>query len=241
MRRALIVAHGQPSDPAPAAAALEALAARVAAHLPGWQVAAATLAQPGRLAEAAQGAPGVIFPLFMAGGWFTRVHIPQRLAEAGATGWRMLEPFGCLTAVHDLTVRIARESGAGRVLLAAHGSFKSPVPAAIAAHVAARIAAETGLPAATAFIDQAPQLETASGFGPDAVCLPFFAMAGGHVETDIPAALAQAGFRGASCRRWGWTAGAGADCRCPIRQGTAICAGACRYDPAGETISARKS
>ena len=50
MRRALIVAHGQPSDPAPAAAALEALAVRVAAHLPGWQVDAATLAQPGRLA-----------------------------------------------------------------------------------------------------------------------------------------------------------------------------------------------
>ena len=150
MRRALIVAHGQPSDPAPAAAALEALAARVAAHLPGWQVAAATLAQPGRLAEAAQGAPGAIFPLFMAGGWFTRVHIPQRLAEAGATGWRMLEPFGCLTAVHDLTVQIARESGAGRVLLAAHGSFKSPVPAAIAAQGAARIAAETVLPPAPA-------------------------------------------------------------------------------------------
>lgn len=231
MRRALIVAHGQPSDPAPAAAALGALAARVAAHLPGWQVDAATLAQPGRLAEAAQGAPGVVFPLFMAGGWFTRVHIPGRLAEAGATGWQMLEPFGCLTAVRDLTVQIARESGAGRVLLAAHGSFKSPVPAAIAAHVAARIAAETGLAAATAFIDQAPQLEAATGYGPEAACLPFFAMAGGHVETDIPAALAQAGFPGCILPP------VGQDARVPgliadaLRQGTAICAGACRFSP----------
>ncbi|MBP9183341.1 MAG: cobalamin biosynthesis protein CbiX [Fuscovulum sp.] len=231
MRRALIVAHGQPSDPAPAAAALEALAARVAAHLPGWQVAAATLAQPGRLAEAAQGAPGAIFPLFMAGGWFTRVHIPQRLAEVGATGWRMLEPFGCLTAVHDLTVQIARESGAGRVLLAAHGSFKSPVPAAIAAHVAARIAAETGLPAATAFIDQAPQLETASGHGPDAVCLPFFAMAGGHVETDIPAALQTAGFGGRILPPVGLDGRVPALIAGAIRAETAICAGACRFSP----------
>ena len=38
MTRALIVAHGQPSDPGPAAAELEALAARIAGHLPGWQV-----------------------------------------------------------------------------------------------------------------------------------------------------------------------------------------------------------
>ncbi|TKA94316.1 cobalamin biosynthesis protein CbiX, partial [Cereibacter changlensis] len=42
---ALIVAHGQPSDPAPAAAEIAALAAKVAVHLAGWQVGSATLAE----------------------------------------------------------------------------------------------------------------------------------------------------------------------------------------------------
>ena len=229
MIRALIVAHGQPSDPGPAAAELDRLAERVAAHLPGWRVGAATLAEAGRLAAEAAGVPGVILPLFMAGGWFTRVSIPDRLRVAGATGWQLLEPFGCLPALHDLTLRIARESGAGRVLLAAHGSFKSKVPSAIANHVAARITAETGLPAAAAFIDQAPQLETATGYAEDTVCLPFFAMAGGHVTEDIPAALARAGFRGRILPP------VGQDARVPkliadaITAGVAICAQGCHW------------
>ena len=88
--RALIVAHGQPSDPLPAAAALDRLALRVAGHLPGWDVRAATLAEAGRLEAQAAGGPGLVFPLFMAGGWFTGAQIPARLREAGAEGWRVL-------------------------------------------------------------------------------------------------------------------------------------------------------
>jgi sirohydrochlorin ferrochelatase len=197
MTRALIVAHGQPSDPGPAAQELQALAARVAAHLPGWQVAAATLAEPGALEAAAAGPPGVVFPLFMAGGWFTRVNIPARLAKAGIAGWRMAEPFGCHPAVHDLARRIAAEAGGSDVILAAHGSFKSPVPSAIARQVAGLIAQDRpGARVIAGFIDQAPQLSAMAGFGPQALCLPFFAMAGGHVTDDIPAALAEAGFAG---------------------------------------------
>lgn len=175
---------------------LERLAESVAVHLPGWQVSSATLAMPGALERASAGAPGRVFPLFMAGGWFTRVHIPERIKAAGAEGWTVLEPFGCNPAVHDLAVTVAREAGAGEVLLAAHGSFKSPVPAAIANVVARRIAAETGARSRAAFIDQEPRLADMAGFGEDAVCLPFFAMAGGHVTEDIPAALASAGFAG---------------------------------------------
>jgi sirohydrochlorin ferrochelatase len=197
-RSALIVAHGQPSDPRPAGAALEALAQKVAAFLPGWTVAAATLAEPGALARAVAGqAGGVVFPMFMAGGWFTRVQIPARLAEAGATGWRVLEPFGCDPGLHDLCVTLAREAGADQLILAAHGSFKSPVPSDIARHVARRIAAEADMPhVAAGFIDQSPQLASLTGFGTGAVCLPFFAAEGGHVADDIPAALAEAGFQG---------------------------------------------
>ncbi|MFN6058627.1 MAG: cobalamin biosynthesis protein CbiX, partial [Paracoccaceae bacterium] len=106
-KHALIVAHGQPSDPRPAGAALEALAAKVQALLPGWAVGAATLAEEGAIARAVAGLPGgVVFPMFMTGGWFTKVQIPKRLAEAGAEGWTVLEPFGCDPAVHDLCVDI---------------------------------------------------------------------------------------------------------------------------------------
>lgn len=201
MKTAVIVSHGQPSDPLPAAAALDRLALQVAGHLPGWRVGAATLAEPGALARAVAGCPsGVVFPLFMAPGWFTRSAIPARLAEAGVAtggaGWTVLPPFGAAGAVQDLALRQVRESGAGAVLLAAHGSFKSPEPARVALALAGRIVAETGLRAEAAFIDQSPRLAGVRGFGPEAVCLPFFAMAGGHVLDDIPAALAEAGFAG---------------------------------------------
>ncbi len=230
MTAALIVAHGQPSDPLPAAAELARLADRVAALLPDHDLAAATLAEPGALARATAGrAPGVVFPLFMAGGWFTRHLIPARLAEAGATGWQVLEPFGCDPAVQDLAVRIAAQSGAARVLLAAHGSSKSPAPSAIARHLAARITAATGAEAAAAFIDQTPRLALATGYGADAVCLPFFAMPGGHVTTDLPAALAEAGFGGRLLPAVGQHPEVPALIARAIVAAAPVCAGACRW------------
>jgi sirohydrochlorin ferrochelatase len=225
---ALIVAHGQPSDPRPAGVALEALAARVEALMPGWEVRAATLAEPGAIAGAVAGrGAGVVFPMFMAGGWFTRVQIPARLAEAGVTGWTVLEPFGCERVVHDLCVALVREAGEREVILAAHGSFKSSVPSDIARHVAERIAAETGAEVVAGFIDQAPQIGTLTGRG--GVCLPFFAAEGGHVSDDIPAALEKAGFAGRILPP------VGSDARVPgiiagaIARGVPVCAGACRW------------
>jgi sirohydrochlorin ferrochelatase len=227
-KSALIVAHGQPSDPRAAGEALEVLAARVEALLPGWTVAAATLAEDGAVARAvAGGARGVVFPMFMAGGWFTKVQIPKRLAEAGAVGWTVLEPFGCDPAVHDLCVTLALEAGAAQVILAAHGSFKSAVPSDIARHVAGRIAAETSADVAAGFIDQEPQLASLTGRG--GVCLPFFAAEGGHVSDDIPQALLQAGFRGRILPP------VGLDDRVPgiiaaaIMRGLPVCGGICRW------------
>jgi len=229
-RIALIVAHGQPSDPGPAAAALTALAARVAEFMPGWQVAAATLAEPGALGRAVVGrGPGVVFPMFMAGGWFTKVQIPAKLAEAGATGWRVLEPFGCDPGVHDLCVTLAREAGADQMILAAHGSFKSSVPSDIARHVASRIAAEAGLQVATGFIDQSPQLSSLAGFGAKAACLPFFAAEGGHVAEDIPKALIEAGFQGRVLPPVGLDARVPALIAAAIARGQGVCVTDCRW------------
>jgi sirohydrochlorin ferrochelatase len=215
---ALIVAHGQPSDPDPAEAELAALAARVALHLPGWHVGSATLADPDALgralaqARAASGHEGgLIYPMFMAQGWFTRSHLPERLAAAGGAGWTQLLPFGCDPAVQARAVRMVAEAWAGesqdhgasdhrprRLLLAAHGSFRSPAPSEVARQMAARLARDLALDEVRCgFIDQTPQIaEVAAGLGDDALCLPFFAARGGHVIDDLPQALSEAGFTG---------------------------------------------
>ena len=198
----LIVAHGQPSDPAPAEAILAQLAVAVSALLPGRKVGSATLAAPGALAAA--------------------------LAAAGAVDWRVLEPFGCLEAVQELAVQVAVETGAAEVILAAHGSFKSPVPAAIAGRVAGMLAAK-GLRVGCGFIDQEPRLAGLSGFGAGAVCLPFFAAGGGHVTDDIPAALAEAGFAGHILPALGLDARVPGIIADAVRAGRGVCEGACRW------------
>lgn len=208
MPAALIISHGQPSDPAPAEAEIAALAARVQALMPDWHVASATLATEGALAEqvAKAGPQGFAYPLFMADGWFTRDHLPKRLAEAGGSDWQVLDPFGIDDAVQHLTIDLAREAALARglrpadtsVLLAAHGSFRSPAPARVANAMAARLAAEAGFARVeAAFIDQSPRIaEVAAAFPAGSLVLPFFAARGGHVVDDLPEALAEAGFDG---------------------------------------------
>jgi sirohydrochlorin ferrochelatase len=206
---ALIVAHGQPSDPEPAAAEIAALARRVALHLPDWSVRSATLASETALQASLRDigdAALLVYPLFMADGWFTQTHLPARLVAAGAGAFRQLAPFGLAPEVQALTVALAREAlgASGQraqetdLLLAAHGSFRSPAPSTVAWAMAARIAADIPFRrVATAFIDQEPQIATvARDMGPGALCLPFFAARGGHVTDDLPEALAVAAFQG---------------------------------------------
>lgn len=228
----LIVSHGQPSDPGGAARALARLCGAVAAHLPGRGIGAATLAEAGALeaALARLGPGGRVYPLFMAGGWFTRVHLPKRLAEAGYRDWSVLEPMGCDPAVHELAVQIALEAGAvSSVILGAHGSGQSRVPADIAQHVAGLIAARCGVPATAAFIDQAPRLAEVTGHGPGSVCLPYFAAEGGHVATDIPAALAQAGFAGRILPPLGLDPRLPAIIAAAVDKGKPVCAASCAW------------
>ena len=200
---ALIVAHGQPSDPAPAEAELALLAAAVAAHLPGWNITSATLADPDALGRAVSGTAGFVYPMFMAGGWFTTTHLPERLAAVGAANWCILAPFGLDPDVQALTVKIAQEatetptSSTAEVLLAAHGSFRSAAPSEVAYAVVRQLQAAGTAHVEAGFIDQSPQIaDVARHFGPNAVCLPFFAARGGHVIDDLPLALAEAGFSG---------------------------------------------
>jgi sirohydrochlorin ferrochelatase len=199
--RALIVAHGQPSDAAPAEAELAALAAKVAALLPNWQITSATLADPNALTHAITGPSGFVYPMFMSGGWFTATHLPERLAAIGAANWQILPPFGLDAAVQALTTTIATAATRGQsppeLLLAAHGSFRSPAPSEVAYAMVRHLQAAGIANAKAGFIDQSPRIaEVARTFGPNAVCLPFFAAKGGHVIDDLPQALAEAGFAG---------------------------------------------
>ncbi|MCE8526154.1 cobalamin biosynthesis protein CbiX [Ruegeria pomeroyi] len=202
---ALIVAHGQPSDPDPAEAALTRFAARVAASAPGLTVHSATMAAPGRLEAALESLPETvpIYPLFMARGWFVTSALPRRL---GARGNQMLDPLGidpdlpALIAAHLSTELEQRgwpvaESG---LVLAAHGSGRSRNPSAVAHGFAENLRAH--LPVArlsVGFVEEAPSIaEAASGHGAMSLCLPFFACAGGHANEDVPQALEQAGYAG---------------------------------------------
>lgn len=203
--RAIIVSHGQPSDPLPAEADLAALTLRVAAHLPDWQINSATLANPGALdaaLAAGEGTP-LIYPLFMTDGWFVRSALPKRLGQAEA---RILAPLGSdpdlpdLVASHLGGVLHERRWQADEtsLLVASHGSGRSAnskqATEAFVEALSARIAFKA---VHTGYIEQDPRLDEATRRCTGAaLCLPFFAAYGGHVKEDITEALAAVDFDG---------------------------------------------
>ncbi|OIQ27092.1 MAG: cobalamin biosynthesis protein CbiX [Alphaproteobacteria bacterium MedPE-SWcel] len=201
-RIALLTSHGQPSAPPPPEIHLAAIAAAVQDHLPEWQVRSATLASPGFLEKAmAEGA--VIYPFFMARGWFTGQVLPRRLE--GQT-YHMATPFGLDPALPEMTATALSSEIAARgwpqeateILLAAHGSARGPKAAEAAESFADRLRAILpGLRFSTGFVEQAPFIsEAARPLGQHSLCLPFFAQSGAHVREDIPEALTEAGFQG---------------------------------------------
>lgn len=203
---ALIVAHGQPSAPAEAEAMLVALAARVQALLPSFRVGAATLAAAGALeaALAQLSSHGVIYPFFMADGWFVRQALPKRLGGHGA---RTLEPLGRDPGLPGLAARHLAAECAARgwtpagthLLIAAHGSARGPRAAQSARDFGAALSPLwAGAAPVHGFVEEPPFIaEVARDMPVQSLCLPFFAAAGGHYREDVPQALEQAGFSGA--------------------------------------------
>ena len=202
--RAVIVTHGQPGDPDPQQEAVEALAAEVAALLPDARIRGATLAKPGALDRSVDNAV-LVYPMFMAEGWFSQSELPRRLAQAGAEMARVLPPFGSdprLPALcREIVARTAQNQGwttdETTLLLAAHGSGRSRAPARAAWAMAEALS--PGLAQTTCgFIEEAPYLkDAAQNLGARAICLPLFATRAEHVTGDIPEALSTAGFQGA--------------------------------------------
>ncbi|MGQ0567437.1 MAG: sirohydrochlorin chelatase [Gemmobacter sp.] len=207
MPDALLIAHGAPSDPAPQEAAMAALAGTVAARLPfGWRVRGTTLAAPGAVeaALAALDRP-LVFPFFMAEGYFTRTLLPRRLRAAEAAALTQLPCFGQSPQLPALVARAALDACASArlapqattLLLAAHGSQVSRASADATRAMAATVARTAPFARiVTAFVEEHPLIRSAAiGLHP-AICLPLFALRAGHVAEDVPQALGRAGFRG---------------------------------------------
>ncbi|MAU46986.1 MAG: cobalamin biosynthesis protein CbiX [Yangia sp.] len=200
---AVIVAHGSPSDPPSQEAALRALAVRVESRMPGWEIGSATLATTGKLeAEIARLGKPLIYPFFMARGWFTGQVLAKK---ARALGVRMLEPFGVepglqACARRELSAFLAArgwQASETALVVAAHGSAVSRTSADSAYAFAKTLHAGLGFTATrTGFIEQPPFLKDVAQGLSQAVCLPYFAQESGHMSDDVPAALAAAGFEG---------------------------------------------
>lgn len=204
----ILVAHGSPSDPPRQEAAMVEFAAKVAGHLPGCHVAAATLADSDALprALAAAGERPLIYPMFMSDGWFVSTLLPERLDKAGGAHATILPPFGlepalpafCAARLTEAAAAGGLELAATTLVVAAHGS-PNDLRAAAAAEAAAQAIAGHVRFAATrvCYVDQAPFLAEGLAVTGPALCLPFFATAASHVEEDLPAAVAEANFAGA--------------------------------------------
>ncbi|WP_333683983.1 CbiX/SirB N-terminal domain-containing protein [Pontibaca methylaminivorans] len=201
----VLVSHGQPSDPAPAERELAALAAEVAALLPGHRVLSATLAAPGALEvvlESCAGAP-LVYPVFMTDGWFTQARLPERIGTRMA---HILAPLGREAALP----RLARDHLAGvlaaegweaaetTLLIAAHGSGRSRNSAEATHAFAEALGQLAGFRDIRAgFIEEPPYIgDLAFEVPAQSICLPFFAASGEHVTDDVPEALDLAGFQG---------------------------------------------
>lgn len=200
---AILVAHGSPSEPLPQERAMQDLAAKVSGFLPEWHIKGTTLAAREQFeATLEQTDAPIVYPFFMARGWFTETHLVKRIN--GRAG-RIVPPTGADPALPQLAARALSaalaengwQAGETALLLAAHGSQTAPessesawVTEQVLSHVLGFRTARTG------FIEQEPFLaDQAAGLG-QAICLPFFALRAGHMLMDVPEALAKAGFSG---------------------------------------------
>ena len=201
---ALIVSHGQPSDPDVGEAEIAALAAAVAAYLPEARIEGVTLAAEGRIEALSADRPGaLIYPMFMADGWFTQVQLPKQLAEGAGP---QLVSFGLDCTLPMLAAswlrRVCTDHGfepyATDLIIAGHGSGKSRRVSDATRAFADRVANDFGPRSVRCgFVEEDPSLTDAlSGLGTNAICLPFFAAKRGHVLDDLPEAVAESGFSG---------------------------------------------
>ncbi len=202
---ALIVAHGQPSNPGPAEDALAALTAKVQACLPDMRLGSATMANGDHLEHMLTGLPedGMIYPLFMANGWFVQTALRNRL---GKSPYSVLTPLGLEPALPAIACRLVQDAAsahkmtaeAASIMIAAHGSARGQAAAESAnAFATALRGLLPEFTIQTAFVEQTPHLiDVSQTMAAPCLCLPFFAMDGDHMKDDVRQELTNADFAG---------------------------------------------
>lgn len=204
-KQALIVAHGQPSDPKPPERWLADFASQVNALLPDWHIRSATIAMPEALENQSleMDQDGLVFPMFMADGWFVGRVLPRRLKGRNL---RILPPLGFHPDLPDLAADLIQSHLAAQdwreadthLLLAGHGSAKGDKAALSTRNFAEALSHRLPeIDIIQGLIEESPFIfDAARNLGDQAICLPFFALEGGHCKEDIPEALDNAGFTG---------------------------------------------
>ena len=201
---ALIVSHGQPSDPDIGEAEIAELAAAVGRHLPDARVEGVTLASKYRIEKLSAARPGaLIYPMFMADGWFTRTQLPKRLAadvgpQLVSFGMDCTLPALAANWLHEVCQDRSLSPSKADLVIAGHGSGKSRRVSDATRRFADQVAAHFNPRSVQCgFVEEEPSLEESlSGLGTNAICIPFFAAKRGHVLEDLPAAVAASGFSG---------------------------------------------
>jgi sirohydrochlorin ferrochelatase len=206
MPSAILIAHGAPANPDPQDQTLHALARKVGALLPDWEIRGATLAREGSVDCALCGLENpLIYPFFMAEGWFTKRELPRRLEEAGFPNLTHLDPLGVDPSLPDLIARAANDAAATanympettHILLAAHGSKIARKSKDASYAMAEKLRAIAGFSdVSVGLVEEAPFLADAAAHLGDSICIPFFALRAGHVIGDLPEALEEAAFKG---------------------------------------------
>ena len=185
---------------------MQGLASEVA-ELTGARVRGATLAKRGALEEAVEGLERpLVFPHFMADGWFVSSNLPKRLAASGLAAWEMTTPLGMTRALpkhamqtlHAALVEDDLPANETTLVVAAHGAPSDPRPARATEAFAMGLRDRGNFAEVrVGYVDEDPSIEEAAKVSGPAIVLPFFAARAGHVLMDLPEALAAAAFQGA--------------------------------------------
>ncbi len=205
-----IVAHGSSYDSS-VVDDVNQLAARVreaAAIPPGVTVVTAFLKNEPRIEDlltVTSTRRVVVFPLFMAQGWFADRVIPASLGldvpvvydrwhEVGDKEICYLQPLGAYDETIDLFRAELAPDGEAHLIVVGHGTPKDPNSRGTVTEVVERIErAGRWATVRQAFIDDEPNLADTFGSvdlqGGSVVVAPYFAANGPHVREDIPDAL----------------------------------------------------
>lgn len=205
----LLTAHGERRPGAENEGALR-LAAALAERAAADVVEVAFLKGSPSIAEAVQRLSGydlLVYPLFLADGYFTRKLLPRQLEEAGAFGRGratcLLPPLGLDPALADLTLEEASAAAISQgwatyrtnLVLLAHGSSNNPASRLATEQMAETLAARNVFSrVGTAFLEERPSLRDAvAPLTEPVVVVGLFAGEGMHGGDDAPQLVAEIG------------------------------------------------